>query len=83
LTRVMLLRSEPTTPAAIVLTVADVIIDGLSAGYVLRSALRCCGVHPRRLLCLGGANRTRAGCIRRASGALLTGRDSDSRPNDL
>jgi hypothetical protein len=50
--RVVLLHSGPPTPAAIVLTVADVIIDGLSAGYVLRSSLRCCGVQPRRLQCL-------------------------------
>jgi hypothetical protein len=59
--RIVLLRSGPSTPAAIVLTVADVIIDGLSAGYVLRSALRCCGVQARWLLCLGGAHRTRPG----------------------
>jgi hypothetical protein len=56
--RVVLLRSGPGIPAAIVLTAADVIVDGLSAGYVLRSALRCCGVRPRRLLCLAGAHRT-------------------------
>jgi hypothetical protein len=55
--RVVLLRSGPSTPAAVVLTVADVIVDGLSAGFVLRSALRCCGVQPRRLQCLGGAGR--------------------------
>jgi hypothetical protein len=47
--RVVLLGSGPTTSAATVLTVADVIVDGLSAGYVLRSLLRCCGVQPRRL----------------------------------
>jgi hypothetical protein len=46
MTRVVLLRSGPTTSAATVLTVADVIVDGLSAGYVLRSLLRCCGVQP-------------------------------------
>jgi hypothetical protein len=34
--RVVLLRSGPTAPAAIVLTVAHVIVDGLSAGYILR-----------------------------------------------
>ncbi|MDT5132375.1 MAG: hypothetical protein QOE41_1686 [Mycobacterium sp.] len=34
--RVVLLRSEPSTPAAIVLTVDHVIVDGLSAGYILR-----------------------------------------------
>jgi hypothetical protein len=56
--RAALLRSGPSTPAAIVLTVAHVIVDGLSAGYVLRSALRCCGVQPRRLQCWRGANRT-------------------------
>jgi hypothetical protein len=61
LIRVVLLRSGPSTPAAIAMTVADVIVDGLSAGYVLRSALRCCGVQPRRLQCSGGAHRTGAG----------------------
>jgi hypothetical protein len=34
--RVVLLRSGPSTPAAIVLTVAHVIVDGLSAVYILR-----------------------------------------------
>ena len=56
--RVVLLRSAPSTPAAIVLTVAHTIVDGLSAGYVLRSSLRCCGVQPRRIQCWRGANRT-------------------------
>jgi hypothetical protein len=34
--RVVLLGSGPSTPAAIVLTVDHVIVDGLSAGYILR-----------------------------------------------
>jgi hypothetical protein len=34
--RVVLLRSGPSTPAAIVLTVDPVIVDGPSAGYILR-----------------------------------------------
>jgi hypothetical protein len=59
--RVVLLCSGPTTSAATLLTVAAVIVDGLSAGYVLRSLLRCCGVQPRRLLCLGGAP---PGCVK-------------------
>jgi hypothetical protein len=54
---VLLVRPGPSTPAAVVLTVADPIVDGLSAGFVLRSALRCCGVQPRRIRCLRGARR--------------------------
>jgi hypothetical protein len=38
MTRVALLRSGPSTPAAIVLTVDHAIVDGLSAAYLLRDA---------------------------------------------
>jgi predicted acyl esterase len=48
--RVMLLRSGPSTPAAIVLTVDHVIVDGLSAGYILRDLLAALNGHPLQAL---------------------------------
>jgi hypothetical protein len=43
--RVMLLRAGQTTPAAIVLTCAHVIIDGFSAGYLLRDLFSALNGH--------------------------------------
>jgi hypothetical protein len=43
--RVVLLGSGPSTPAAIVLTVDHVIVDGLSAGYILRDLFAALNGH--------------------------------------
>ncbi|MCW2659241.1 MAG: Condensation domain protein, partial [Mycobacterium sp.] len=43
--RVVLLRCGPTTPAAIVLTAAHVIVDGLSAAYILRDLFSALNRH--------------------------------------
>jgi len=43
--RVVLLRPGPSTPAAIVLTVAHVIVDGLSAAYILRDLFSALNGH--------------------------------------
>jgi hypothetical protein len=43
--RVVLLRAGPRTPAAIVLTVDHVIVDGLSAGYILRDLFSALNGH--------------------------------------
>jgi NRPS condensation-like uncharacterized protein len=45
LVRVVLLRSGPSTPAAIVLTVDHVIVDGLSAGFILRDVFAALNGH--------------------------------------
>jgi hypothetical protein len=42
---VVLLRCGPTTPAAIVLTAAHVIVDGLSAAYILRDLFSALNRH--------------------------------------
>jgi NRPS condensation-like uncharacterized protein len=43
--RLVLLRCGPTTPAAIVLTAAHVIVDGLSAAYILRDLFSALNRH--------------------------------------
>jgi hypothetical protein len=43
--RVVLLRAGPNTPAAIVLSVDHVIVDGLSAGYILRDLFSALNGH--------------------------------------
>jgi hypothetical protein len=43
--RVVLLRAGPTSPAAIVLTVDHVIVDGLSAGFILRDLFSALNAH--------------------------------------
>jgi Condensation domain len=43
--RVVLLRAGPTSPAAIVLTVDHVIVDGLSAGFILRDLFSALNGH--------------------------------------
>ena len=43
--RVVLLRSGPNTPAAIIVTVDHVIADGLSAGHILRDLLSALNRH--------------------------------------
>jgi hypothetical protein len=45
MTRVALLRSEPSTPAAIVLTVDHAIMDGLSAAYLMRDVFSALNGH--------------------------------------
>lgn len=48
--RVVLLRSGQNTPAAIVLTCAHVIVDGLSAGYILRDLFSALNGHELQAL---------------------------------
>jgi hypothetical protein len=48
--RVVLLRAGHTTPAAIVLTCAHTIVDGLSAGYILRDLFSALNGHPLQAL---------------------------------
>jgi hypothetical protein len=43
--RVVLLRAGPRTPTAIILTVDHVIVDGLSAGYILRDLFSALNRH--------------------------------------
>ncbi|MCW2689024.1 MAG: Condensation domain protein, partial [Mycobacterium sp.] len=50
LIRLVLLRSGTGTPAAIVLTVAHVIVDGLSAGCILRDLFSALNGHPLEAL---------------------------------
>lgn len=48
--RVMLLRAGQSTPAAIVLTYAHVIVDGLSVGYILRDLFSALNGHELQAL---------------------------------
>src|SRR6202045_2192827 len=48
--RLVPLRCGPTTPAAIVLTAAHVIVDGLSAGCILRDLFSALNGHPLEAL---------------------------------
>jgi NRPS condensation-like uncharacterized protein len=62
--RVVLLRSGPTTPAAIVLTVDHVIVDGLSAGYILRDLFAALNGHQLQALAAPPAQEDLIGALR-------------------
>jgi hypothetical protein len=70
--RVVLLRSGPTTPAAIVLTVDHVIVDGLSAGYILRDLFSALNGHALQALPVPPSQEELIGRLRHAqpAGAL-------------
>jgi hypothetical protein len=62
--RVVLQRSGPTTPAAIVLTVAHVIVDGLSAGYILRDLFAALNDHQLQALPVPPSQEELIGALR-------------------
>jgi len=62
--RVVLQRSGPSTPAAIVLTVAHVIVDGLSAGYILRDLFAALNDHQLQALAVPLSREELIGALR-------------------
>jgi hypothetical protein len=62
--RVVLLRSGPSTPAAIVLTVDHVIADGLSAAYLLRDLFSALNGHDLTSLPVPPAQEALIGALR-------------------
>ena len=71
--RVVLQRSGPSTPAAIVLTVAHVIVDGLSAGYILRDLFAALNDHELPALAVPRSQEELIGGLRdRQPAAALT-----------
>jgi hypothetical protein len=62
--RVVLLRCGPTTPAAVVLTVAHVIVDGLSAGCILRDLFAALNGHPLQALPVPPSQEELIGALR-------------------
>ncbi|MCW2650747.1 MAG: Condensation domain protein [Mycobacterium sp.] len=70
--RVVLLRSGPTTPAAIILAADHVIVDGLSAGYILRDLFSALNGHELPALPLPPAQEELIGRLRdgQPAGAL-------------
>jgi hypothetical protein len=82
--RVVLLGSGPTTPAAIVLTVAHVIVDGLSAGYILRDLFAALNGHVLRALAVPPAQEELIGALRDgqpAAARAATGQPQPAQPN--
>lgn len=61
--RVVLLRSGPTTPAAIILTVDHAIADGLSAGYMLRDLFCALNGHQLEALPVPVSQEERIGAL--------------------
>ena len=64
--RVMLLRRGPSSPAAIVLTVDHVIVDGLSAAYMLRDLFAALNGHSLRVLPVPPSQEELIGALRDA-----------------
>jgi hypothetical protein len=71
--RVVLQRSGPSTPAAIMLTVAHVIVDGLSAAYILRDLFSALNDHELPALAVPRSQEELIGGLRdRQPAAALT-----------
>jgi NRPS condensation-like uncharacterized protein len=64
--RVVLLRSGRRAPAAIVLTCAHVIVDGLSAGFILRDLFSALNGHELQALPVPPSQEELIGCLRDA-----------------
>jgi hypothetical protein len=77
--RVMLLRSGPSSPAAIVLTVDHVIVDGLSAAYLLRDLFAALNGHNLRVLPVPPSQEELIGALREAQPSAAQ-RANDLRP---
>jgi hypothetical protein len=78
--RVALLRSGPNTPAAIVLTVDHVIVDGLSAAYMLRDLFCALNGHQLQALPIPPSQEELIGRLRDAQPAAALAPNSQSPP---
>jgi hypothetical protein len=78
--RVVLLRSQPHTPAAIVLTVAHVIVDGLSAAYILRDLFSALNGHDLAALPVPPPQEELIGALRDAQPAAAPAANSQPQP---
>jgi hypothetical protein len=80
MTRVALLRSGPSTPAAIVLTVDHAIVDGLSAAYLLRDLFSALNGHDLTALPVPPAQEDLIGALRDAQPAAAVAVNSPPAP---
>ncbi|MDT5327640.1 MAG: hypothetical protein QOF25_4792 [Mycobacterium sp.] len=78
--RVVLLRSGPSTPAAIILTVDHVIVDGLSAGYILRDLFSALNGHELQAMPVPLSQEELLGRLRAAPPAAALGANSSPPP---
>jgi hypothetical protein len=80
MTRVALLRSGPSTPAAIVLTVDHAIVDGLSAAYMLRDLFSALNGHDLAALPVPPPQEELIGALRNAQQAAAPALNSSPPP---
>jgi hypothetical protein len=80
MTRVVLLRSGPSTPAAIVLTVDHAIVDGLSAAYMLRDLFSALNGHDLTALPVPPSQENLIGALRDAQPAVALAVNSPPAP---
>jgi hypothetical protein len=78
--RVVLLRAGHTTPAAIVLTCAHTIVDGLSAGYILRDLFSALNGHPLQALPIPPSQEELIGRLRDAQAPAVLAAASQPPP---
>jgi hypothetical protein len=78
--RVVLLRAGQSTPAVIVLTVAHVIVDGISAGYLLRDLFAALNGHPLQTLPVPPSQEELIGRLRDAQPSAASAPNSPPRP---
>jgi hypothetical protein len=78
--RVVLLRAGQSTPAVIVLTVAHVIVDGISAGYLLRNLFAALNGHPLQTLPVPPSQEELIGRLRDAQPSAALAPNSPPRP---
>jgi hypothetical protein len=77
--RVVLLRCGPNTPAAIIVTVDHVIVDGLSAGYILRDLFSALNGHELQAMPVPLSQEEMLGRLRAAQPAAALGATSSPR----
>jgi hypothetical protein len=80
MTRVVLLRSGPSTPAAIVLTVDHAVVDGLSAAYLLRDLFSALNGHDLAALPVPPSQEDLIGALRDAQPAVALAANSPPTP---
>jgi hypothetical protein len=78
--RVVLLRAGPRTPAAIIVTVDHVIVDGVSAGYILRDLFSALNGHELQAMPVPLSQEELLGCRRAAQPAAALGANSSPPP---
>jgi hypothetical protein len=83
LVRVVLLRSGPSTPAAIVLTIDHVIVDGLSAGFILRDVFSALNGHELHALPAPPSQEELIGRLRDAQPAAAPTTNGQPQPDQL